>query len=107
MHAFLVAVLLSVVVVDAQGFTVGQTVKTTTGDITGQPSSWKPGVSEYLGIPFAEAPVGKLRWAAPVVIKTPGKTINATKYVSHHIIFIECFLFGHSNVQSRDRKRCY
>ena len=81
MQVYFVFVLLLGVFVDAQSFKVGQTVKTTTGDITGQSSSWKPDVSEYLGIPFAEPPIGKLRWAAPVAIKAPGKAVNATKYV--------------------------
>jgi hypothetical protein len=81
MRTFIAAALLSVDLVDAQGFKIGQIVKTTSGDITGQPSSWKPGVSEFLGIPFAEPPVGKLRWAAPVAFKAPGKAVNATKYV--------------------------
>jgi hypothetical protein len=60
---------------------VGQSVKTTSGNVVGQPSSWKNQVSEYLGIPFAQAPSGDLRWAPPAAIKDDSKTINATKYV--------------------------
>jgi len=81
MLTILVAALLSVVLVDAEGFKIGATIKTTSGDITGQPSSWKPEVSEYLGIPYAEPPVGKRRFAVPVAIKAAGKAVNATKYV--------------------------
>ncbi|KAF2674097.1 alpha/beta-hydrolase [Microthyrium microscopicum] len=81
MPNYLLLSLLSFITVQAQStFRAGQTVKTTSGDITGQPSSWKPEVSEYLGIPYAEPPVGKLRWAAPVAAKGSGKAINATKY---------------------------
>ena len=64
---------------------VGQGVKTTSGTMIGQASSWKPEVSEYLGIPFAKAPEGELRWAAPQAITDSSKTINATKYVRYEI----------------------
>ncbi|KAH7346723.1 Alpha/Beta hydrolase protein [Rhexocercosporidium sp. MPI-PUGE-AT-0058] len=47
-------------------FTVGQTVQTSSGPVTGHASSKFPEVSEYLGIPFGQAPVGDLRFAAPV-----------------------------------------
>jgi carboxylesterase type B len=68
---------------NAQGaFKVGTTIKTTSGDVTGQASKWKPEVSEYLGIPFALPPVGDLRWAAPKAFKNEGKPIEATKYAS-------------------------
>lgn len=49
--------------------------------IKGHPSKWQPTVSEYLGIPFAQPPVGKLRFKAPKPFKTNGSTtINANKY---------------------------
>jgi hypothetical protein len=81
MLTILVAALLSVDLVDAAGFQIGRTVKTSSGDITGQPSSWKPEVSEYLGIRYAQPPVGKLRFAAPIALKAAGEAVNATKYV--------------------------
>jgi hypothetical protein len=81
MLTFLAAAWLSVALVDAEGFRIGHTVKTTSGDITGQPSSWKPEVSEYISIPYAEPPVGKWIFSAPVAIKAAGKAVNATKYV--------------------------
>jgi carboxylesterase type B len=93
MQPFLAVGLLFAIFADAQSFRVGNTVKTTTGNVIGQSSSWKPEVSEYLGIPFAEPPIGKLRWAAPVPIKAPGKVINATKYVMCFRMHIQNLLF--------------
>jgi carboxylesterase type B len=61
---------------------VGNEVKTTSGTLIGQASKWQPQVSEYLGVPFAKAPEGELRWAAPQAITDSSKVINATKYVS-------------------------
>ena len=40
----------------------GTNVQTTTGPICGTAAN---GVSEWLGIPYAQAPVGALRWAPP------------------------------------------
>ena len=83
MHSSLISVLLSVIAVEAQSsWSIGQEVKTTSGSLVGQASSWKKDVSEYLGIPFAAPPVGPLRWAAPQPFKGEGKTIKATQYVS-------------------------
>jgi len=60
---------------------IGRRVPTSSGEVIGQASSWKSQVSEYLGIPFAEPPVGKLRWAGPRKIQEArGKAINATRY---------------------------
>jgi cholinesterase len=50
----------------ANAYDIRQVVKTTSGNLKGQPSSWKPQVSEYLGIPFVKPTVGTLRFAAPV-----------------------------------------
>lgn len=75
------ALIAAAVVAAAQSWSIGQTVKTTSGDVTGRVSKWKPQVSEYLGIPYAQPPVGKLRWAAPVPYNNTGKPVNATKYV--------------------------
>jgi cholinesterase len=46
-------------------WTVGQTVKTTSGSIVGHAASWQKEVSEYLGVPYAKPPVGPLRFAPP------------------------------------------
>lgn len=62
-----------------QSWKIGQIVQTSSGIITGQPSTWKPSVSEYLGIPFAQAPVKSLRFMAPVPLKS-GDAINATRF---------------------------
>jgi cholinesterase len=80
MYGSIVLFLAGALAVNGQGFKVGQVVKTTSGDVTGKPSEWLPGVSEYLGIPYAQPPVRDLRWAAPVAYKAPSKAIDASKY---------------------------
>lgn len=65
----------------ADAFTIGGPVNTTSGTVRGKASSLRPDVSEYLGIPYAKAPTGDLRFAAPVPAdKSPG-VINATAFV--------------------------
>ncbi|KAK4928989.1 hypothetical protein LTR28_011816, partial [Elasticomyces elasticus] len=44
---------------------VGATVNTTSGLVTGHPARNRTRVSEYLGIPYAQPPLGPLRFAAP------------------------------------------
>lgn len=46
--------------------TVGQIVETSSGPVAGHAATKYAEVSEYLGIPYAQAPVGELRFAAPV-----------------------------------------
>ena len=41
------------------------TVKTTNGPVTGHPATNVSNVIEYLGIPFAQPPIGDLRFAPP------------------------------------------
>ena len=43
----------------------GMTVMTSSGPIVGHAAGNVSGVSEYLGIPYAQAPLGSLRFAAP------------------------------------------
>ncbi|KAK4096257.1 alpha/beta-hydrolase [Parathielavia hyrcaniae] len=47
-------------------WTLGQTVKTTSGPVDGHAASVASKVSEYLGIPYAQPPVGSLRFQPPV-----------------------------------------
>lgn len=47
-------------------WTIGQTVQTSSGPVSGHSASNDSKVSEYLGIPFGQAPIGDLRFAAPV-----------------------------------------
>lgn len=42
----------------------------------------KPGVREFLGIPYAAAPVGSLRWRPPVPVEPWTGTLEATSYSS-------------------------
>ena len=48
-----------------RSFSVGQEVNTTSGIIHGHAAANRTEVSEYLGIPFAQPPLGGLRFAAP------------------------------------------
>lgn len=64
----------------AAPFQVGNAVKIASGPVVqGHASSWQSDVSEYLGIPFAEPPVGPLRFAAPKPWKSNAPII-ATKF---------------------------
>lgn len=62
-------------------WTVGQTVQTNSGPVSGHPATNDSQVSEYLGIPFAQPPVGTLRFAAPVNF-TGTAPLNGTSFVS-------------------------
>jgi cholinesterase len=64
----------------AQQWSIGQSVKTTNGEIKGHSSTWKPDVSEYLGIPYAQPPIGDLRWAAPKAFSGSNKLYEASKF---------------------------
>lgn len=59
---------------DQSDFTVGQVIETSSGPVAGHAATGYSEVSEYLGIPFAQPPVGDLRWAAPV--KYTGSSLN-------------------------------
>ena len=54
------------------------TVKTRYGTFNGFVD--KNGVKNWLGIPFAQPPVGKLRWQAPQPLKPSNKTFDAKKF---------------------------
>lgn len=56
-------------------------VQTNTGTYTGLINETAPNVRQFLNIPFGQAPVGDLRWAAPLAVTTNSKTkIDATKF---------------------------
>ncbi|POS70857.1 hypothetical protein DHEL01_v210750 [Diaporthe helianthi] len=55
------------------------TVQTTIGEVTGFINETAPAVRQFLGLPFAEPPVGSLRFLPPVPAKESGR-INATTY---------------------------
>ncbi|KAH6714200.1 Alpha/Beta hydrolase protein [Leptodontidium sp. MPI-SDFR-AT-0119] len=63
----------------AGNWTVGQVVDTSSGSVTGHAASVNAEVSEYLGIPFAQPPIGDLRWTAPQAYKSTD-AINGTDY---------------------------
>lgn len=65
--------------------TVGQIVETSSGPVAGHAASKYSEVSEYLGIPYAQAPVGDLRFAAPV--KYAGSSmLNGSVFVGFQIV---------------------
>lgn len=74
---------LAVLAAAAQGdFTIGQTVETSSGAVQGHAAADNSSVSAYLGIPFAEPPVGDLRFAPPQAVNktSSGQTINGSDF---------------------------
>lgn len=61
-------------------WTIGQTVQTSSGSVQGHAAPLKANVSEYLGIPFAQPPVGTLRFAPPTPINSTSQIINGTNF---------------------------
>jgi cholinesterase len=63
-------------------WTVGQQVSTTSGTVKGHAAPWPANseISEYLGIPFAQPPVGPLRFAAPKAFNS-NQSFSADKFV--------------------------
>jgi hypothetical protein len=62
-------------------------VETSSGTLIGHQSSNKTHVTEFLGIRYAEAPVGELRFAAPKRYDAPAGTVfEASEWVSNHNI---------------------
>jgi carboxylesterase type B len=76
-----VSIVPSVLANPTANWIVGQEVPTTSGKVKGSPATRKghQEVSQYVGIPFAESPVGPLRWAAPKPFKGTG-SIDGTKW---------------------------
>lgn len=54
-------------------------IDTTVGTVYGLINGTHPDVAQFLGIPFAEPPIGDLRWT-PSVAKSPVSSIDATKF---------------------------
>ena len=54
-------------------------VDTTVGTVYGLINGTTPHVAQFLGIPYAEPPVGGLRWTAPTA-KSPVNSIDATRF---------------------------
>ena len=63
--------------VEAQTSTLTRVIHTVEGDVQGVLTK---GVSEFLGIPFAAAPVGELRWRPPQDVTPWTQTLTATKF---------------------------
>ncbi|KAG4435350.1 hypothetical protein IFR05_009173 [Cadophora sp. M221] len=79
MHFLGLALVVAGIAQAADNWTVGQVVDTSSGSVTGHAASVNAEVSEYLGIPFAQPPVGNLRWTAPQAYNSTG-AINGTDY---------------------------
>jgi hypothetical protein len=60
---------------------VGQTVHTSSGYVAGQAALEAEQVSQYLGIPYAQPPIGSLRFQPPTRFNG-SSIINATAFVS-------------------------
>lgn len=60
-------------------YKVGTAVNTTSGLVVGHAASNATQVSEYLGIPFAQAPIGNLRFAPPVAY-SGNRSIEASNF---------------------------
>jgi len=54
------------------------TVQTTSGSVHGKIDSAQPNVRQFLGIPFAQPPLGDLRWVAPQALSQPDAKVEAT-----------------------------
>lgn len=59
----------------------GLVVETTSGTVQGFVNQTAPDVRQFLGVPYAEPPLGNLRFAAPES-KQPNGTVNATAFPS-------------------------
>jgi len=63
-------------------FQIGGIVNTTSGLLQGKASGLRSNVSAYLGIPYAQPPIGDLRFALPVPFSPFSGVVNATNFVS-------------------------
>ena len=71
---------------DSPVWNVGQSVRTTSGLVVGHSATNASEVSEYVGIPYAAPPLGRLRFQPPVRY-TGNDTISATAFVSSIVAY--------------------
>jgi len=64
-----------------RNWAVGQTFATTNGNIIGHAAPKALEVSEYLGIPFAQPPLGSLRFEPPIAYNG-SSTYKASSFVN-------------------------
>ena len=76
------------------------TVKTRYGTFNGFVD--ENGVKTWLGIPYAQPPVGKLRWRAPEQLKPSNKTFDAKKFGASAIQEDDAIEISSQNLQSED-----
>jgi para-nitrobenzyl esterase len=76
-----VALILGAMPTDSQAQAANPLALTFSGPVRGMVSS--AGVREFLGIPYAAAPVGNLRWRPPVPHGPWFQTLDATQFASH------------------------
>jgi len=111
MHYFSVALSLLTLLnsfVWAIEFEVGSAVRVPDGSqFGGKVSKWQPSVSDYLGIPFAQPPVGSLRWQPPKkFVGNANTSIPGTNYASSMITPAE-FLANLITVTELPSKPCH
>jgi cholinesterase len=76
----LLAALGSVLSIASGQWTVGQVVDTTSGRYVGHPAAHDSAVSAYLGIQYAENPIGALRFMPPKRYPKPSMTLLADHF---------------------------
>ena len=59
--------------------------------VIGRSGDSHPGLASFRGIPFAEPPVGELRWQPPQPLRAPAATLDATGFAA------ACYQDGYNN----------
>jgi len=81
-----------------QNWAIGQTVQTSSGPVIGHAALTATEVSEYLGIRYAQPPLGSLRYAAPLPY-TGTTAFNASAFVCAYYPCISWTLLTASSVK--------